>query len=66
MTGVNIGRDDATMARDAPAPQGLVARLLRVVWSPLLDAAAMYGAAVHGYQNPDDFEFDVARLTDNE
>jgi hypothetical protein len=66
MTGVNIEHDDATMARDASVSLGLAVRLLRVVWGALLDGAAMYGAAVHGYSNPDDLQYDVIRPTDNE
>ena len=61
-----IKRDDATMAGDVVTSKGPAMRLLRVVWSALLEGAAVYGAAVHGYPNPDDLRSDVARLTDNE
>ena len=66
VTGVNIKLDDATMAGDALASKGPTRRLLRAVWSALLDGAAMYGAAVHGYPNPDHIRSDVAHPTDNE
>jgi len=66
MTGVNVKRDDVT--GDTLATQGPAMRLLRVVWSALLDGAAMYGAAIHGYPNPEHFQSDVAsrRTTDEQ
>jgi hypothetical protein len=65
MTGVNIEHDDPTTGH-APASQRFAVRLLRAVWSALVDGAAMYGAAVHGYRSPDGFQYDVVPPTDNE
>lgn len=66
MTGVKVERDDAIMAVNSLASRASAVRLLRVVWRALLDGAAMYGAAIHGYSNTEDFRSDIARLTDNE
>jgi hypothetical protein len=66
MTGIKIEHDDAIMAGGIPASRGPAMRLLLVIWSALVDGAAMYGAAVHGYYSPEHFRSDGARPTDNE
>ena len=66
MAVVKVKRHDAIMAGGMPASRGPAVRLLLVIWSALVDGAAMYGAAVHGYPNPEHLRSDVVRPTDNE
>ncbi len=41
-------------------------RVLRYLWRSFLEGAAMYGAAMHGWPNPEYLRSDVARQSDKE
>ena len=40
--------------------------ILRFLWKSFVEGAAMYGAAMHGYPDPEYFQFVMTRQEDSE
>lgn len=58
--------DNAILVGRSAAPGRSARGVLRCIWRAFLDGAARYGAAMHGWPNPDYFRSDVTPQEDKE
>jgi hypothetical protein len=58
--------DDAIIIERFATPGGLGRGILRFLWRSCVKGAAMYGAAAHGFPDPEYFRPNVARQEDKE